>query len=720
MNIRKSTSLLIGLLLTFSFSIRADEGMWLLTMLEKMNMDRMHEMGLKLSKEDIYSINNSSIKDAVVNFGGFCTGEIVSDKGLILTNHHCGEGAIHEVSTRENNYLKNGFWAKSMEEEKPIEDLHVSFLIRMEDVSERVNSKLTEDMSESERAQKIHEVTSTIEQEATEDNHYEARVKPFYQGNEFYLMVYETFNDVRLVGAPPKSIGNYGGDTDNWMWPRHTGDFSIFRVYAGPDGEPAEYSEENVPLKPKHHLPISLGGMKDGDFSMIMGFPGGTDRYMTSYGVKETKNIINPTRIKVREKKLEIMEKAMQSSEDLELKYSSKHSGTSNYYKYSIGQNEGLKRLDVIEERQKQEDQFREWVDQRRSRRKQYGETLSMIKEAYEDRKEYFKTFLYMNEAIMRGAEIIPFSARFQGLYRTLKRYPDSTEAIQAEKERIKGRLKDFYKDYHAPTDKKLLSELFEIFHENVKDEFEPEIFTRIEKLYDGDFNKYADIVFDNSMFTSMGRVEEFLENPDLESIENDPAFDAMMSVRSKLMEIEQQYRSYADQLNKGQRLFMQGLREMKEDKRFYPDANFTMRLTYGDINDYYPRDAVHYDYYTTLKGVMQKEDPTDDEFIVADKLKKLYKNKDYGPYGEDGTMRVCFISDNDITGGNSGSPVMNSEGELVGIAFDGNWEAMTGDIKFEPRLQRTISVDIRYVLFVIDKFAGADRLIEEMTIVDK
>ena len=717
---KKITSVLIGFLLTFSFSLKADEGMWLLTMLNKMNMDRMHEMGLKLSKEDIYSINQSSIKDAVVNFGGFCSGEIVSDQGLILTNHHCGEGAVHEVSTQEHNYLKNGFWAETMNDEIPIEDLYVSFLIRMEDVSERVNSELTDDMSESERARKIQEISSTIEQKATEDNHYEARVKSFYQGNEFYLMVYENYNDVRLVGAPPKSIGNYGGDTDNWMWPRHTGDFSMFRVYAGPNGEPAEYSEENVPLEPKHHLPISVGGMKEGDFSMILGYPGGTDRYMTSYGVKETRDIINPTRIKVREQKLEIMEKAMNSSEDLELKYSSKHSGTSNYYKYSIGQNEGLKRLDVIKERQALEDQFRQWVNQRSSRQEKYGETLSTIKEAYKEREEYYKTFLYMNEAILRGAEILPFSSRFQGLYKILQEYPDSTEAIQAEVENIRTRLKDFYKDYHAPTDKKILSALLEVFHDNVKDEFKPAIFERVEKLYDGDFNAYAEMVFDNSIFTSMERVTRFLDDPQLEVLENDPAFGAMMSVRNKLIEIERQYRSYADKLSKGQRLFMQGLREMQDEKLFYPDANFTMRLTYGDVNDYYPRDAVHYDYYTTLKGVMQKEDPTNDEFIVPDKLKELYKNKDYGPYGEDDTMPVCFISDNDITGGNSGSPVINGEGELVGIAFDGNWEAMTGDIKFEPSLQRTISVDIRYVLFVIDKFAGADRLIEEMTIVDR
>lgn len=708
------------MLMTMGYAAKADEGMWLLTMLKKMNMDRMQEMGLKLSAEDIYSINNSSIKDAVVNFGGFCTGEIVSDKGLILTNHHCGEGAIHEVSTQENNYLKEGFWAKTMDEEKPIEDLQVSFLVRMEDVSQRVNEALDEEMNEIERARAIRKVSAQIEDEATEGNHYNANVKSFYAGNEFYLMVYETYQDVRLVGAPPKSIGNFGGDTDNWMWPRHTGDFSVFRVYAGPDGEPAPYSQDNVPLKPDHHLPISLDGVKKGDFSMIMGFPGGTDRYMTSYGVEETKNVVNPTRIQVREKKLSIMEKAMNASEELELKYSSKHSGTSNYYKYSIGQNEGLRRLEVIEERRAQEDRFRDWIARDDAREEKYGQVLPMIKKTYEERKKFYRTVLYLNEAMYGGFEIIRFTSRFQGLHSVLKNHPDSTRAIEAEVESIRERMKDFYKDYHAPTDRKLMAAMMEIFHENVPDELEPSIFERIEKLYDGNYKEYAGVVFDNSMFVSMDRLNNFLDDPSREALENDPAFAAMQSVQDKIREIGGKFRTYANRLDKGQRLFMQGLREMQTDRKFYPDANFTMRLTYGDINDYYPRDAVHYDYYTTIEGIMQKEDPTDDEFIVPQKLKELYRNKDYGRYGTNGQLNVCFISDNDITGGNSGSPVMNDEGELIGIAFDGNWEAMTGDIKFEPKLQRTISVDIRYVLFVIDKFAGADRLIDEMTIVDE
>ncbi|MFP4448270.1 MAG: S46 family peptidase [Bacteroidales bacterium] len=716
---RKVSFLVVFIWLTSIFSVRADEGMWLLNMLEKMNMDRMQEMGLKLSAEDIYNINQSSVKDAVVNFGGFCTGEIVSDQGLIFTNHHCGYGAIQEHSTTENNYLKEGFWAKNKDEEIPIDGLFVSFLVKIEDVTERVVSELDDDMTEEERAQKISEVSAQIEDEATEDTHYNANVKSFYNGNQFYLMVYERYDDVRMVGAPRESIGKFGHDTDNWMWPRHTGDFAIFRVYSSPDGEPAEYSEENVPLEPKHHFPISIKGVEKEDFSMILGYPGGTSRYMTSYGVEETMNITNPTRIKVREKKQEIMKEAMDASEELRIKYASKFSSSSNYYKYSIGQNEGLKRLKVMEEKKKLEDKFRDWVDAKPERKEKYGEALSLISEAYEDRESYFHTYMYMSEALFQGAEIIPFSSRFMGLYQTLKQNPDSTEAIDAEVENIKGRLEDFYKDYHAPTDKRIMAALFEIFYKNVKEDHHPELFSEIEELYNGDFEKYADEMFSTSMFTSMDRVDNFLEDPDAEVLESDPAFNAMQSIQGKIKEIGNQYRSFEEQLGKGQRLFLAGLMDMKEDKDFYPDANFTMRLTYGKIDDYYPRDAVHYDYYTTLKGVMEKEDPADEEFIVPAKLKELYKKKDYGRYGKDGEMRVCFISNNDITGGNSGSPVLNAKGELTGIAFDGNWEAMSGDIKFEPELQRTISVDIRYVLFVIDKFAGAKHLIEEMDIVE-
>src|SRR6056297_940927 len=716
---KKLTSLLIGFLIMISTSIHADEGMWLLTMLNKMNMDRMHEMGLKLSAEDIYSVNQSSVKDAVVNFGGFCTGEIVSDKGLIFTNHHCGYGAIQEHSTTEHNYLKDGFWAKDFEEEIPIEGLYVSFLERIEDVSDQINSQLNDEMSEQERAAKIRKLSSKIEEETTKDNNLKARVKSFYAGNEFYLMVYEKFTDVRLVGAPPESIGKFGHDTDNWMWPRHTGDFSIFRVYADKDGNPAEYSEDNVPLKPDHHFPISLKGVEDGDFSMILGYPGGTDRYMTSWGVKEAMKITNPIRIQVRDKKQEIMTEAMNSSEELRIMYSSKYSRSSNYYKYSIGQNEGLRKLDVVEEKQKIEKKYRGWVSQKEARQEKYGGILDTIKSAYQDRADSYRDYMYMIETMFQGPEIIRFSSRFFGLYRTLKMTPDSTEAIEGEIENLKERLDDFYKDYHKPTDKEIFSALFKIYKNEVNNESQTKVIRAIEKNFNGDVGAYTDFLYSNSMFPSKSKLMEFLNDPKVEILENDPGFQLLKSVQTAIRNMGQQYRSYAQKLDKGKRIYLDGLMKMQQDRKFYPDANFTMRLTYGKVDDYYPRDAVHYDYYTTLKGVMEKEDPDEMEFVVSDKLKELYRKKDYGRYGQNGEMRVCFISNNDITGGNSGSPVLNGNGELIGIAFDGNWEAMSGDIKFEPDLQRTISVDVRYVLFVIDKYANADRLIEEMDIVE-
>ncbi len=716
---KRLLTLLLGFILLLNVPMKADEGMWLLPLLKKLNIEDMQKKGFKLSAEDIYSINQASLKDAIVIFGGGCTGELISDQGLILTNHHCGYGAIQQHSTVENDYLKDGFWAMSKEEEIPTPGLRVTFLKYIKDVSEEVNAELNDEMTEDERAQKINEIGTKIEDEATADNEYTARVQSFFEGNQFFLLVYEVFPDVRMVGAPPSSIGKFGADTDNWMWPRHTGDFSLFRVYADENGKPAEYAPDNKPLKPKHHLPVSLKGVENGDFTMIMGYPGGTDRYMTSWGVKETMEIINPTRIDVRTVKQDIMMKDMKADEKVRIQYASKYSRSSNYWKYSIGQNKGLKRLKVIEKKEMTEKDFRNWVSEKPEREEKYGEALSLIKNAYENRRPYQQSMAYLQEAFFRGPEIVMFSGILSDLVQMMDSEEENKEAVAKEIESIKERASEFYKDYNAPTDKKILAALFELFADRVKAEHHPAIIKTIEEEFDGDYKAYAAYVFDNSIFASQDKLNAFLDDPKKEVVENDPAFKAMMDIRSKYFEIMQSYREYAQNLNKGKRLFMDGLMQMQEDKKFYPDANFTMRLTYGEVGDYYPKDAVHYDYYTTLKGVMEKEDPNDDEFIVPEKLKELYKTKDYGRYGEGDVMKLGFISDNDITGGNSGSPVMNGNGELIGLAFDGNWEAMSGDIAFEPELQRTISVDIRYVLFVIDKFAGAGHLVDEMTLVE-
>ena len=708
----------LSVLLLSTFSLKADEGMWLLPLLKKLNIEDMQAKGLKLSAEDIYSINHSSLKDAIVIFGGGCTGELISDQGLILTNHHCGYGAIQYHSSVEHDYLKDGFWAMSKEDELPTPDLSVTFLQRIEDVTERINSELNDEMSEDERMAKIREISKEIEEEAAEDGKYTTRVQNFFNGNDFYLLVYQIYNDVRMVGAPPSSIGKFGGDTDNWVWPRHTGDFSMFRVYGAPDGSPAEYSEENVPLAPKHHLPVSLKGVEDGDYTMIMGYPGGTDRYMTSWGVEEAMKVTNPIRIEVRTLKQDIMLKDMKADDKVRIQYASKYSQSANYWKYSIGQNKGLQRLKVVNKKQKLEDQFNKWVSQDDKRQAKYGEALSLIKTAYMERKPYYTAISYMGEAFFRGSEIVLFSSITSDLLPLLKAEEKDEAAIQEEIKSMEEAAAEYYKDYNMPTDKKLMAALFELYANKADKAYHPGFIKTIEEEYNNDYKAFAEYVYNNSIYATEETFKAFLANPSADKIENDPTTGLLNGMREVYFSAMSQFRGYAQNLQKGQRLFLAGLRDMQPNRKFYPDANFTMRLTYGTVGDYYPRDAVHYDYFTTMKGIMEKEDPNNDEFVVPQKLKDLYEAKDYGQYGEGDIMKVCFISNNDITGGNSGSPVMNGNGELIGLAFDGNWEAMSGDIAFEPELQRTINVDIRYVLFIIDKYAGATNLIKEMTLI--
>ena len=710
---RRFKVLLLSVLLVSSSLAKADEGMWLLPLLQKYNIATMQSMGLELSAEDLYSINNTSLKDAIVIFGGGCTGEIISDKGLILTNHHCGYGAIQSHSSTEHDYLKDGFLAMSMDEEIPTPGLSVTFLARIEDVTDKVTKSVKSKMTEEERSKEIEEAAKEIEKEATEGNHYMATVRSYYGGNKYYLLVYERFTDVRMVGAPPSSIGKFGADTDNWMWPRHTGDFSMFRVYADKDNKPADYSPDNVPYKPKHHLPISLKGIEKGDFAMIMGYPGGTTRYMTSWEVDEAIKITNAQRSFIRGIRQEIILEDMLASDEVRIKYASKYSGSTNYWKFSIGQNQALKRLKVSNTKLENQEAFTNWVNDKRKRTKEYGEALELIKTSIEEREDYMYASMYLSETMLRGTEIISLASRASNLLEMLKK--EDSEGLENGINRLKRSAKGFYKDYNAPTDRKVAKAMFKLYADKVKEEFHPSVFSSIDN-----FEQYIDNMFDNSIFADSTKLWSFLENPTAEKLENDPAFVAAQSIRgvagviwSKLGEINQRF-------SKGHRLYVGGIMEMNDGQPMYPDANFTMRLTYGQVQDYYPRDAVHYDYITTLEGVMEKEDPDNWEFVVPEKLKELYKAKDYGRYALDnGKLPVAFITNNDITGGNSGSPVINGKGELIGCAFDGNWEAMSGDITFEPELQRCIGVDIRYVLFVVDKYAGATRLIDEMTIVE-
>ena len=715
---------LISLLLSIflSFSLIADEGMWLPQLLKSLNEKDMIERGLKLTADDIYDINNSSLKDAIVSLnGGGCTAEMISSNGLMLTNHHCAFGSIQTHSTLENDYLKDGFWAMSNAEELKNDDVTATFLISIEDVSERINSFLNNQMSEDERRAKIAEISKVISKEVSDSTSYSANVKSYFGGNDFYLLIYETFKDVRLVGAPPSSIGKFGGDTDNWMWPRHTGDFSLYRVYMAPDGSPASYDLENIPYKPKHHLPIQLEGVENEDYTMIMGYPGRTNRYLTSFGISEALEISNPTTVDIRTEKLAVIKDGMDANKRVKIQYASKYASTSNYWKYYIGQSKSLKAMKVFDKKKDIENAFEEWVESGDSSvQEKYGNVLEMIESAYNKNKRIALNRTYLNEAVFQGSEILYFSYMMKNRIASLPK--DKKERLTSIR-KLKKLAKDFYKNYNASVDEKLLSSMLSMYYYNVPKNQHAPVFKKIENQMLGfkklDFDFFAQNVFKRSVFSSKEKCMEFLQNPTLSRVSRDLAFTTMNSIYDKYMkEIYPTRKSVRAALSKGNRLFMSGLREMDTSKSFYPDANSTMRVTYGSIGDYSPGNAMHYDYFTTIDGIIEKEDETNEEFIVPEKLKELYKMSDYGRYADkNGDLRINFISSNDITGGNSGSPVMNAWGELIGTAFDGNWESMSGDIAFENKIQRTISVDIRYILFIIDKYANASYLIDEMTI---
>lgn len=701
--------------------VMADEGMWLPALIEKLNINQMKKEGCLLNADEIYSINHSSLKDAVVALDhGSCTAEVISDEGLLLTNHHCGFDEIqeHSIDTLAHDYLRNGFWAKTKEEELSNSRKSASFLIRFEDVSEKILPELNDQMTSEERNTKVRELASKIEKDAVGNDPYEAHVQSMYNDNRYYLFVYETFRDIRLVGAPPQSMGKFGGETDNWMWPRHTDDFSIFRIYCGKDGKPASYSKDNVPFKPKNHLTISLKGYQLNDFAMIMGYPGSTNRYKTSFGIEYTEKVTNPIRIKVREEKQRIMHEFMNTSRKNKLMYSAKFARSANYYKYSIGENKGLESLNVIEHKKQLEDQFTQWVNSDAQRKSKYGEALKLIAGAYSDEVAPVASE-YMSEAMVRGPEIFYFAYRTHPLYEALKSDKNS-EKVSMASDRVKDGLKDFFKDYDPVTDQKIAAALFRIYQENVSLQFQPSFFRIVKTKYKNDFEKYTKELYARSIFGNQERMVRFFEAPKAKVLEKDPIFQVSLEIFKMRNLIGEEISKTTEALTKGNRLFVGGLMEMETNKIFYPDANSSMRLTYGTVGGYIPRDGVKYDYFTTLKGYIEKGIPGDEEFDFPAKLKELYSAKDYGQYADaDGSLHTCFLTNNDITGGNSGSPVMNGKGELIGIAFDGNWEAMSGDLTFENDLQKCINVDIRFVLWTIDKMAGAQNLIDEMTIVN-
>ena len=717
------TGFLIVIFMMNSFILRADEGIWIPILLEQLNEKEMQDMGMRLTAKDIYDINNSCLKDAILLFGGGCTAEIISGEGLILTNHHCGYRQIQNHSTVEHDYLTDGFWAMNKQEELPNPGLTVTRLVRMEDVTSKMLNGVAPGMTEKQRDSVLKHNREKIEKEAVEDSVYNATVKPYFYGNEFYLSVTETFKDIRLVGAPPSNIGKFGGDTDNWMWPRHTGDFSLFRIYVNKDNQPAEYSKDNIPYKPRYFIPISVKGVKEDDFTLVFGFPGRTQEYLPSDAIKMITQVQNPERIKLRRKKLDIYESFMNDDPKIRIQYSAKHAGLSNGWKKWIGENKGINKLDGIEKKQEHEKKFEKWVNAEPERKERYGDLLPEFEKVYAELAPVQKAFIYLVEAGFR-IEIVRAAQNMRTLVKLSKDKNTPTEEIQKEVNSLKENSEKFYKDYYQPIDEKVFVEMMKVYKQNVGKKFLPPIFNTIDKKYKDDIQKYADYVYGKSMFCSGKKVETFLGSykpSKYKKILKDPAYQLANDLYgfyvSKLMPKIKNINKKLDSL---MRIYMKAQMEMEPGKRFYPDANSTLRVAYGKVKSYYPRDAVHYDYLTTLEGIMEKEDPNIYDYVVEEKLKELYNKKDYGKYGRNGKMPVCFIATNHTTGGNSGSPVLDADGHLIGLNFDRDWEGTMSDLMYDPDQCRNIMLDIRYFLFIVDKYAGAKHLVDEMVLIEE
>ncbi len=719
---KKLVFLFLVVLVSFG-PARAGEGMWLPILLEQLNESEMKSMGMRISAEDIYSINKSSLKDAILLFGRGCTAEIISDKGLILTNHHCGYGQIQAHSTLEHDYLTTGFWAMNQSEELPNPGLSVTLLIRMEDVTSKALAGVEPGMPEKDRSAKIRENIAGIEKAAIENTHYNARVRPFYYGNEYYLFVTETFNDVRLVGAPPSNIGKFGGDTDNWMWPRHTGDFSLFRIYAGKDNKPADYSPDNVPYIPKRHLNISLKGAEKGDFTFVFGYPGTTQEYLPSHAIEMITGTENPPAIRLRGKRLDIFDRYMNQNDLVRIQYSAKHAGVANYWKKMIGENRGIKRLNAIDKKQQHERVFMEWASADPERNSRYGKLVPEFEALYARLSRLSEDETYLIEAAL-GVEAFRFAYSFSRLVSAAENASGNSEQLEKIVEQLKQTADGYFKNYHMPVDRSVFATLMQDWFEHQESGRIPVELVQASIPFGSNYEAWAKNLFDNSLFADQQKVNELLngfKTKKVKKITSDPVYKLASGVYNHYFNRLQPelaiLSAHSDSL---QRIYMQGLMEFQPNRRFYPDANSTLRVTYGKVDDYFPRDAVHYRHYTTLEGIMEKEDPDIYDYVVEPKLKELFHHKDYGRYAaSDGTMRIAFIASNHTTGGNSGSPVLNADGNLIGVNFDRNWEGTMSDLMYDPDQCRNISIDIRYCLFVIDKLAGAGHLVDEMTLVN-
>jgi hypothetical protein len=713
----------LKLIILFLFTVsrsNADEGLWLPFMLQQLNSNELYIHGLKIPVEEIYSINKSSLKDAVVNFGGGCTGELISYDGLLLTNHHCGYSSIQSHSSIEHNYLKDGFWASGRSDELPCPGLTATFIVNMEDVTGKIADQLPSGLSEADEAAKRADIISKIEKKAVEGTNYKAQIKAFFEGNIYILITSEVFSDVRMVGAPPSSIGNFGEETDNWMWPRHTGDFSLFRIYADKNNKPAAYNSANQPYHPRYAFTISLAGVKEGDFTMVYGFPGRTQEYLTSFGVDITVNLSNPNRISIRDKKIDVMNKYMKEDEKVFIQYASKLRSLANAYKKWKGEDKGIQQVSGIELKRNDEKEFNLWADENTQRKSIYGNLLKDFQNIYNDYGKYLTASDYYAEAAS-GSELINFSRNFEMLIDKAKSNNDS--AVIADALKLQEGTKSFFKNYCMPLDREVTAVLLEDYSLKVDHTLLPDVFEKIENKYKLDYTAYVEKIFSKSMFSSEKKMISILQNfnaSKAKQLENDPVYKLGKvmadAYNSKVLPVVSRKRAQLSRLTK---LYIQGLQQMKKDKKLYPDANSTLRLAYGNVAGYFPADGVKYNYYTTLDGVMEKRNSGKEEYIVPEKLVQLYEAKDYGRYGMNGTMPVAFLATNHTTGGNSGSPVLNDKGELIGTNFDRVWEGTMSDILFSAERCRNISVDIRYTLFIIDKFAGAGYLLNEMTIVN-
>lgn len=712
-------SLLLALFITTAS--RADEGMWIPILIEKYNIKLMQEKGFKLSSDDIYSVNKACMKDAIVLFGGGCTGELISDNGLMITNHHCGYNQIQRHSTLEHDYLTDGFWAMSGEEELSNPGLSVTFLKRMEDVSERVLEGVTPHMDDIERDEIINMNISEIRKEAIEGTGYSAVVRSFFMGNQYFLFVNETFRDVRLVGAPPSAIGKFGGDTDNWIWPRHTGDFSLFRIYADKANKPAAYSKDNIPYKPAYHFPISLKGVNEGDFTMVFGYPGSTSEYVTSYHIDMVKNYLNPKMIDLRTRKIDILESEMNSDPLIRIQYSSKKAGIANSWKRWIGESQGLEKMKTIEKKTEFENKLTTWINSDQYNKMRYGDILPKYKELYNELKDFNVVYNYTNEVFYsNGIGAVSLARNMTSLV-DLIRNSDDENQIQAMKINLINTGTGFFRNYNIDTDKRFFVSMMTMYGENLGHEWQSPYYLKMRNSCKGDFSSVVDRLYDKTCFSDQARFKAFvtgLNKSRLSRLMKDPFYMLAVDVSEFLASnVRPELDRISEEIQKLNRYYMAAQMEFEKDRVFYPDANSSLRVAYGTVKGYVSRDAVYFTHYTTLKGIMEKDNPEIYDYDVPDKLRELYLTRDFGPYTQNDEVPVCFIANNHTTGGNSGSPVINAEGHLIGVNFDRAWEGVASDMAFNPEQSRNISLDIRYALFLIDKFAGAGYLLDEMTI---